>query len=147
MNRKIYRTAQGKQVDVSALMMKNEDVRAVGNMGVNARGDKLGVDNSVTDSRDAQVARHYKKQTMATNVNDTPVMSSRKAALDKQKQQRTEQVIKPVTEENQAVSPLEDVKVGFQGGLAAAIAKSREVRQQEEKSARDMLKSKGLQKI
>lgn len=36
-----YRTAQGKTLDMSALMAKNERVRAVGNMPVNARGDSI----------------------------------------------------------------------------------------------------------
>lgn len=38
---KNYRTAQGKTVDMSALIAKNERVRAVGNMKVNARGDTI----------------------------------------------------------------------------------------------------------
>lgn len=37
----MYRTAQGKRVDMSALAAKNETVRAVGNMKVNARGDTI----------------------------------------------------------------------------------------------------------
>lgn len=36
-----YRTAQGKVVDMSQLAAKNERVRAVGNMSVNARGDTI----------------------------------------------------------------------------------------------------------
>lgn len=38
---KVYRTALGKAVDMSALASKNERVRAVGNMNVNARGDTI----------------------------------------------------------------------------------------------------------
>ncbi len=36
-----YKTAMGKTVDMSQLVAKNELTRAVGNMGVNARGDKI----------------------------------------------------------------------------------------------------------
>lgn len=36
-----HRTAQGKTIDMAALMAKNERVRAVGNMPVNARGDSI----------------------------------------------------------------------------------------------------------
>lgn len=36
-----YRTAQGKQIDMAALAARNEKVRAVGNMKVNARGDTI----------------------------------------------------------------------------------------------------------
>lgn len=36
-----HRTALGKTLDMSALASKNEKVRAVGNMKVNARGDTI----------------------------------------------------------------------------------------------------------
>lgn len=36
-----YRSAQGKMIDMNALAAKNEKVRAVGNMKVNARGDTI----------------------------------------------------------------------------------------------------------
>jgi hypothetical protein len=39
--RRTYRTSQGKTVDLGALLLQNENVRAVGNMGVNARGDRI----------------------------------------------------------------------------------------------------------
>jgi len=38
---KQHRSAQGKVIDMTALMTKNEKVRAVGNMKVNARGDTI----------------------------------------------------------------------------------------------------------
>lgn len=38
---KMHRSAMGKSVDMAALVAKNENTRAVGNMGVNARGDKI----------------------------------------------------------------------------------------------------------
>lgn len=37
----MYRTAQGKRIDMSAIASQNETVRAVGNMKVNARGDTI----------------------------------------------------------------------------------------------------------
>lgn len=62
MNKKIYRTAQGKMLDMGQLALQNETVRAVGNMGVNARGDVIGDDNRVIKSRGNTVSEHYKKQ-------------------------------------------------------------------------------------
>ena len=38
---KVYRTANGGKVDLGALILSNENTRAAGNMGVNARGDRL----------------------------------------------------------------------------------------------------------
>jgi hypothetical protein len=40
--RTVYRTARGKEIDLNKLVAKNELTLAVGNMGVNARGDKIG---------------------------------------------------------------------------------------------------------
>lgn len=37
----IHRSAMGKTVDMGSLISKNENVRAVGNMKVNARGDDI----------------------------------------------------------------------------------------------------------
>ena len=40
--KRMYRTMQGRMVDIEKLRAANESVRAVGNMNVNARGDVLG---------------------------------------------------------------------------------------------------------
>jgi len=40
--RAVYRSAKGKEIDLNKLVAKNELTIAVGNMKVNARGDKLG---------------------------------------------------------------------------------------------------------
>jgi hypothetical protein len=61
MTRKIYKSAQGKTVDLGALILQNEQVRAVGNMGVNAAGDLIDSNNQVIDQRNRQVQRQYKK--------------------------------------------------------------------------------------
>ena len=62
MTRNTYRTAQGKHLDMGALILQNEGVRAVGNMDVNARGDRLDADNRSIQSRRAQVNHKYNKQ-------------------------------------------------------------------------------------
>jgi flagellar biosynthesis/type III secretory pathway ATPase len=74
MTKKTYRSAQGKVVDLGALVLRNEDVKAVGNMGVNARGDVVDAFNQPIDTKAAQVRRHYSKQTM----NNDPVSQQRK---------------------------------------------------------------------
>jgi len=62
MTQKIYKSANGKIVDMGALMLKNENVRAVGNMKVNARGDLVDDMNRVIDPKTQQVNRQYNKQ-------------------------------------------------------------------------------------
>ena len=48
---KMYRSSQGKGIDLGALLLQNETVRAVGNMGVNARGDRIDNKGKSIDSR------------------------------------------------------------------------------------------------
>jgi hypothetical protein len=57
MTNKTYRSAQGKTVDLGALMLQNETVRAVGNMNVNARGDRIDEHGNQLAARSEQVNR------------------------------------------------------------------------------------------
>lgn len=66
MTKNIYRSAQGKMVDMGQLMLKNEKTRAVGNMNVNARGDLLNDKNQIISSRNQQVTKQYNKQITRT---------------------------------------------------------------------------------
>jgi hypothetical protein len=67
MTKSVYRTAQGKQIDMGKLRLQNENVRAVGNMKVNARGDAVDDHNQVIDAKNKQVSRNYRKQTLDAN--------------------------------------------------------------------------------
>ncbi len=63
MTSKVYRSAQGKSVDMGRLQLQNEGVRAVGNMKVNARGDMVDDMNRVISTKSEQVNKQYKTQT------------------------------------------------------------------------------------
>ena len=65
MTSKIYRSSQGKSIDLGIIMLQNEQVRAVGNMSVNARGDLLDDHNRIISTKPEQVQRQYNKQTPA----------------------------------------------------------------------------------
>jgi hypothetical protein len=115
MSKKIYKSAMGKTVDMSSLMLQNEHVRAVGNMGVNARGDVLDSADRVIDQKNRQVQRQYNRQTR-TNVQDRPLHTSTRAAKAAQEprvQQVMETVLDTPTEQPEAPS--------ITGGLAAAL--------------------------
>ena len=72
MTNEVYRSANGKTVDMGALRLQNEKVRAVGNMRVNARGDVINDNNEVIRTRNEQVGKQYQKQTQL------PLPSSRR---------------------------------------------------------------------
>ena len=66
MTNKTYRSAQGKTVDLGALILQNETVRAVGNMNVNARGDRIDEQGNQISTRSEQVNRSIDRT--VTNV-------------------------------------------------------------------------------
>ena len=59
MTKDIYKSAKGKPVDMGALRLKNEQTVAVGNMKVNARGDKIDEQGQIIASKPAQVNEQH----------------------------------------------------------------------------------------
>jgi hypothetical protein len=158
----MHRSALGKSIDMSSLVAKNEKVRAVGNMNVNARGDLLDSTNRVIDQKNRQVQRQYKAQ---TNVLAQPAATStlavRRARLQPDvvgEEIAVEQaagIATPVVDELSSDTPVvlapEPVAIPKelipQGGLAAAIARTQNVKQELEKTARQKLQSAPVRKI
>ena len=58
--RKIYKSMQGKQVDMDLLRQKNELTPAVGNARVNARGDELGPGGKIIRKREDIMSDFYR---------------------------------------------------------------------------------------
>lgn len=77
MTSKVYRSAQGKMVDLGTIMLQNEHVRAVGNMKVNARGDKIDSLNQVIETRTERIQRNNERTSNPVN-SAAPQSSSRK---------------------------------------------------------------------
>ena len=66
MANKTYRSAQGKKIDVDMLRLRNEEVIAVGNMKVNARGDELGPGGVIIKTRNEAMDEYYKSNAIYT---------------------------------------------------------------------------------
>lgn len=62
-----YRTAMGKTIDMTALAAKNDKVRAVGNMSVNARGDTIDAHGKVIVPSNRKVTDNYQKSVRSTS--------------------------------------------------------------------------------
>lgn len=146
MTRKIYKSAMGKTVDLGALMLENEHVRAVGNMNVNARGDILDGGNRVIEPKNRQVQRQYNRQSV---VEEIPVTTSTRAA-----KKATEAVVEETIDEvviAEEPAPVDEVVASTptpRGGLAAAIAKSQAVKQELMKTPRQAAQERaGVKKI
>ena len=59
--KRMYRTMQGRMVDIEQLRAANEATPAVGNMKVNARGDVLGQSGQIVKPK-AEVIKKYYEQ-------------------------------------------------------------------------------------
>lgn len=114
MTKKVYKTAHGRDIDMGALMLQHESVRAVGNMGVNARGDVLDSNNRVIENSSRRTSKQYSKQ--VSKMDNAPVDTS----VPKNKT-----VKKPVEE-----TKLESVEDQNKNkGIASAIAKAKSAKE------------------
>jgi len=149
MTKKVYRTAQGKVVDLGSIILQNESTRAVGNMGVNARGDIIDSRGKSVKSRSQQVSKQYQRQ--VTNVNDEPVKTSRRTQADEvmPEKQLKQPPAEPVsTAQPEPVVATPDPVDTSTGGLAAAIAKARAIKQEPLKTPRQLKQEQsGVSKI
>jgi hypothetical protein len=132
MTKKVYRTAQGKIVDLGALEVQNEHVRAVGNMNVNARGDKLDADGNVISTRSQQVNRNLNR---TTNATAGPIPASSRAqkedaaAIRAAEQEKIEKARaqRQSLREQGATPPVAQPEAG----LAAAMARAAKITDEE----------------
>lgn len=154
MSKKVYRTAQGKAVDLGALQLQNENIRAVGNMNVNARGDLIDGLNRPIKTRNQQVQKQYNRQ--ITNVSDSPVVTATatKPVPRPPKETKVGKVKKTDIDTTEAmpdetmpkvISTAEPQPVST--GLAAAIAKARQIKQDLIETPSQINQSSGINKI
>lgn len=88
------RTARGKMIDMAALAAKNETTKAVGNVLMNARGDRLNPDGSVrfTAEEIARADQNTKQPPVQTAISDPKPLSQPKAP---EPQPEPEPVVEP----------------------------------------------------
>ena len=55
----VYKTMQGKEIDLDKLRIKNEMTLAVGNVKVNARGDELGPGGKIIKKREDVMTEYH----------------------------------------------------------------------------------------
>jgi len=143
MTAKKYRSAMGKTVDIGALMLQNENVRAVGNMSVNARGDTLDSNNAVIDRKAQQIKRQNKK----TNVTGSAATVPIRETIQPDQLADPLDSFNDLPEEDEVDNEPKNV-ASPQGGLAAAIAKAKTVQQEKIVPAKQAAKSaSGVRKL
>ena len=102
--KRMYRTMQGRMVDIEKLRAANETVQAVGNMNVNARGDVLGPSGKIVTKKETVIKKYYEQP--RGMVDDTPARA-KPAPAPKTPPQKTVQTMTPVakTEVKQQSAP------------------------------------------
>ena len=142
---KTYRTSSGQQVDFGALLLNNETVPALGNMNVNARGDEIAPDGTITKSREDIMREYNELNTMVPQDGAIPEGTGLEADDDWQDWEPPVTTPEPAPVANMSV-PTEIVEVAVEapagtnvgqqiaeqaeaeapktptGGLAAAVA-------------------------
>lgn len=158
---KVYKTARGKTIDIDKVKLANERVTAVGNMKVNARGDKLGVGGQVIAGRNQMMDRVYNVTAAAEpksggySPNDPEVFAKQQALLEANKARDLHNLatnlirpssIEPTESVVDSAEPTEQpvVEAPARGSLASAVAKTVSVTQQAEP---DPKKSNGPTRI
>ena len=79
-----HTTYRGQTIDMGSMMRENETVPAIGNMGVNARGDKL-ERGKVTKTADQMARERGRVQSVLLNTGLKGPMPSSNVALDQAK--------------------------------------------------------------
>ena len=151
---KTYRTSSGQQVDFGALLLNNQTGPAIGNMNVNARGDEIAPDGTITKSREDIMREYNELNTMVPSDGAIPEGTGLQADDDWQDWQP------PVQEEP---APVKGTNVGKQvaeqekpqeepktptGGLAAAVAAAKKPESNVQQSAQEQEKQNpGVRRI
>mgnify|MGYP001223202745 CR=1 FL=1 len=90
--KRMYRTMQGRMVDIEKLRMANESVQAVGNMKVNARGDVLGAGGKVITKKAEVIQKYYEQP---KGMADSTPARAKKVSAPKPKAVETKKVATP----------------------------------------------------
>lgn len=97
--KKLYRTMQGRMVDIDKLRAQNETIPAVGNMRVNARGDVIGTGGQIVKPKESVMKEYY--ETPRGAAQDTPVKKApvTRPAPVSQPQVQQVQIMNPTVQE------------------------------------------------
>lgn len=121
--KRTYITAQGKQVSMDSIRLSNEEVIAVGNQKVNARGDALGPGGVPQQTRQQTVNQYYNLHTPVAGIDNGPVADN--VAPPQPPAPVVEPSADPLIDEQDA---MEVQKPQMRGSLADAVAKSTRTR-------------------
>lgn len=128
---KIYKTARGKTIDIDKIKLANERVTAVGNMKVNARGDKLGAGGKVVAGRNQVMDRVYAVESSGTGYspNDPQTFAASQATVEAGRAKQLHDLANNLVQSG-SIEPTETAPAPARGSLASSVAKTTTVVQE-----------------
>jgi hypothetical protein len=128
MSKRVYKTANGRVINIDAIMSQHEESIAVGNMRVNARGDELGPGGRIERSREKVMADYYKLNTpVASDYIPVPREAPKRDIID--------DWVEPAaaTQEPEVEDQAPTGTRPLRGSLASSVAKTQPPRDPEPK--------------
>ena len=124
--KRTYTTANGKQVSIDSIRLSNEDVIAVGNMKVNARGDQLGPGGVPEKTKQQAVNEYYNLHTPVAGAlrPGSGVIEDKPATPKPMSVTPPAPVADPLIAEQDQVEVVKPTETKMRGSLADAVAKS-----------------------
>jgi ribosomal protein L27 len=130
---RVYKTAKGKMIDMDKVKLANEQAIAVGNMKVNARGDKLGPGGQVVAGRNEIADQVYAVDQQFVSHGYSPNDPSIHAEAEAVQQANRAKELNELASNlavPQDINSAEAEPTAARGSLAQSIAKSATVNQQ-----------------
>ena len=128
---RVYKTANGRNLDMDRLRLQNETTIAVGNMRVNARGDQLGPGGEVEKNRN-QLSQEQYQMNVSPTAHQQRVRAvqeaQRQAGASTQAQRPSAPVVPDVDPSGEPFDPpetaaAEEENPTMRGSLADSIAR------------------------
>lgn len=144
---RVYKTARGRMIDMDKIKLANENVIAVGNMKVNARGDKLGAGGQVEAGRNQLMDQVYAvPDSPGFSPNDPSRRAQQKAIMETNKAKELHDLASNLVN----AAPVETeapVEPKARGALASSVAKAVAVVQKPALSPAEQKKASGPSRI
>lgn len=113
--RRMYKTMQGRMVDIEKLRGANESVQAVGNMKVNARGDVLGPNGTIVKAKQKVMREYY--ETPKGKAQEHPRIKTAPKQTQSIPAPKTVVQPKPTPVKTKTVKPKANPKTGIEAAL------------------------------
>lgn len=126
MSKRVYTTANGKRINIDAVIAQNEESIAIGNMKVNARGDELGPGGRIERTREKVMSDYYKLNTPVA-TDHVPV------AREAPKHDLVDDWVEPAMIQPEVVVQEPVPNKTLRGSLASSVAKTQLPKEEEPK--------------